>query len=105
MSPELVLAITSALPPAPPLTEQERIELEAFAHGHRGFELTLAALRRLTLQAGLAARLLSSEQASLWVASVFQSRTWPDLRIQGLCQGQRDGESRVRKQTASMLSE
>ncbi|UZD65468.1 tRNA(Met) cytidine acetyltransferase TmcA [Marinobacter sp. AN1] len=105
LSPELVLAITSDLPPAPPLTEQERIELEAFAHGHRGFELTLAALRRLTLQAGLAARLLSSEQASLWVASVFQSRTWPDLRLQGLCQGQRDGESRVRKRTSSMLSE
>ncbi|MGM0571441.1 tRNA(Met) cytidine acetyltransferase TmcA [Marinobacter sp.] len=105
LSPELVLAITADLPPAPPLTEQELIELEAFAHGHRGFELTLAALRRLTMQAGVSVRLAASEQASLWVACVLQSRTWSDLRTQGLCHGQRDGESRVRKLTASMLSE
>lgn len=105
LSPELVLTITSDLPPAPTLTEQERIELEAFAHGHRGFELTLAALRRLTLQAGVAVRLLASEQASLWVACVLHGNSWNETRSRGLCQGQREGESRMRKLTASMLSE
>lgn len=101
LMPELVLAISADLPPAPALTEQECLELEAFAWGHRGFELTLAALRRLALQPGV--QVSASEQAALWVTTVLQGATWPEVQRRGLCQGQREGESRLRRLTREVL--
>lgn len=97
LAPELVLAISADLPPASPLTAQERTELEAFARGHRGFEVTLPALKRLTLQAGASQPLASLPDAALWVYLVLHNGAWRTARTEGLCEGQRDGEARLRQ--------
>lgn len=103
LSPALVLAITADLPPAVPLTEQEVTELEAFAHGHRGFELTLPALKRLTVQANIATRLRSSGNTALWARLVVQNRSWDAVRWMGLATGRRDGEAQLRRLVAVLL--
>ncbi|MFW5823434.1 MAG: tRNA(Met) cytidine acetyltransferase TmcA, partial [Marinobacter sp.] len=103
LDPLLVLAITADLPPGRLLGDQERIELEAFAHGHRGFELTLAALKRLLLEPQCAQYLRHSELAPLWVACVLQNQSWDVVRQRGLCRGRRDGESRLRRGVAPLL--
>lgn len=103
LMPELVLAISADLPPAPALTEQECLELDAFAWGHRGFELTLAALRRLTLQYRVPVQVSATEHAPLWAATVLQGSTWSESQRRGLCQGQRDGESLLRKLAREIL--
>ncbi|SFR81069.1 tRNA(Met)-cytidine N(4)-acetyltransferase [Marinobacter daqiaonensis] len=102
---DLVLAISADLPPAPRLTAQEMMELEAFAHGHRGFELTLPALKRLSGQPGIALAMegLASGQ-ELWVAAVLQNRDWQTLRGTRLCLGRGDGEQRLRAEAATMLA-
>ncbi len=96
LSAELVLAIGADLPPAPELTSQEKAEIETFAYGHRGFELTLPALKRLSLQHGSCARLAGMDQAQLWVRCVLQNRSWDDARREGLCTGRKDGEALLR---------
>ncbi|MFC4258045.1 tRNA(Met) cytidine acetyltransferase TmcA [Marinobacter lacisalsi] len=104
LAPSLVLAITADLPAAVPLTEQELIELDAFAHGHRGFELTLPALKRLTVQACVASRLQPSREADLWVKCVVQNQSWDAVRSTSLCTGRRDGEARLRRLVVGLLA-
>ena len=107
LSPELALAISADLPPAPALTEQEIIELNAFALGHRGFELTLPALKRLACQAG-AARQLRNEpatEAGLWTGAVLQNHCWNTLRANRLCTGRKDSETRLRLLAGALLAE
>ncbi|GGY71911.1 tRNA(Met) cytidine acetyltransferase TmcA [Marinobacter zhanjiangensis] len=103
LSPELVLAISADLPPAAALTAQEVTELEAFAYGHRGFELTLPALKRLTVQADVATWLLFSGDAALWARCVAQNQSWDVVREIELCTGRKDGESRIRFLTKRVL--
>ncbi|MFL1407007.1 tRNA(Met) cytidine acetyltransferase TmcA [Marinobacter sp. M1N3S26] len=103
LSAELVLAISADLPPAPPLADQEITELEAFAHGHRGFELTLPALKRLTVQTDVSRQLSESIGAPLWIHGILQNQSWHGAREQGLCSGKRDGESQLRQLAADLL--
>lgn len=103
LAPELVLAITADLPPAPALTEQELVELKAFAYGHRGFELTLPALKRLAVQDGIAATVTGVSSHDLWVASVQQIHAWGTLRDEALCSGRADGERQLRRLTAHLV--
>lgn len=104
LSSELVLAISVNLPSAPPLTGQEIIELEAFAHGHRGFELTLPALKRLAFQVEACHRLPDFTEAALWVRVVLQNASWNAVRNDGLCDGKRNGESRLKPLVAGLLA-
>ncbi len=103
LSAELVLAISAELPPAPELTRQEETEIEAFAHGHRGFELTLPALRRLSFQRESCKRLADMDQAPLWVRCVLQSHSWDEARHGGLCTGRKDGETRIRAMARRLI--
>jgi tRNA(Met) cytidine acetyltransferase len=103
LSPELALAISADLPPAEPLTDQELTELKAFAYGHRGFEVTWPALKRVALQAGTASRMSASTRASLWVACVLQNQPWQEVRDRKLCTGRRDGEACLRQLVAGLL--
>ncbi|MBL3555974.1 MULTISPECIES: tRNA(Met) cytidine acetyltransferase TmcA [Marinobacter] len=104
LSPQLVLAIAADLPAALPLTDQERIELEAFAYGHRGFQLTLPALKRLTLQGGVANRLQGHACALLWVKAVLQNHSWDVLREGGFCTGRKAGEAGLRTLAGDLIS-
>ena len=104
LSSELVLAISVNLPSPPPLTGQEVTELEAFAHGHRGFELTLPALKRLAFQVEARHRLTDFTEAPLWVRVVLQNASWSAVRNDGLCDGKRDGESRLKPLVAGLLA-
>ncbi|MEP1214246.1 MAG: GNAT family N-acetyltransferase [Marinobacter sp.] len=104
LSPHLVLAISADLPAAPPLTDQELIELEAFAYGHRGFQLTQPALKRLTLQADVANRLLGNAGAPLWVKAVLQNYSWEVLREAGFCKGRKDGKASLRMLAGDLIS-
>lgn len=104
LSPQLVLAIAADLPAAVSLTDQELIELEAFAHGHRGFQLTLPALKRLSLQAGIANSLQANACAPLWVKAVLQNHSWEMLREAGVCTGRKDGEASLRTLASDLIS-
>ncbi|MDX1552358.1 MAG: GNAT family N-acetyltransferase [Marinobacter sp.] len=104
LSSQLVLAITADVPAARPLTDQEVIELEAFAHGHRGFQLTLPALKRLTLQGGVANQLQGNASALLWVKAVLQNYSWDALRAGGFCTGRKDGDAGLRTLAGDLIS-
>ncbi|NMT63494.1 GNAT family N-acetyltransferase [Marinobacter orientalis] len=103
LSPELVLAISADLPSAEPLTEQELTELKAFAYGHRGFELTLPALKRMALQADTASSIPATNPAPLWVTCVLQNQPWQKAREHRLCTGRGDGEAQLRQLVAGLL--
>lgn len=105
LSTELVLAISADLPPAPELSSQEKTELEAFAHGHRGFESTLPALRRLSFQRESGKRLPGMDQVSLWVRCVLQNHSWDEVRREGLCAGRKEGETRIRAMARRLISQ
>lgn len=104
LEPRLALMLTAALPAPAVLGEDDQRELAAFCSGGRGFELSLLALCRLSLQPGLAARVEASADAQLWVRAVLQGWSWPALQAGGLCRGRRDGEDRLRALAATLLT-
>lgn len=103
LSPALVGAISSDLPPAPSLTAQELVELKAFAHGYRGFEVTLPALKRLAVQAEVASRLQAEDRHGVWVKAVLQNQSWSDLQSHGLCRGRKDAEALLRSISDTLI--
>lgn len=96
LPPELLLVLTACLPDADALSEDDLRDLRSFAEGHRGFELALPVLRRLSRQPGVAGVIASRPEASLWCRAVLQGWSWPRLQAAGECVGRRQGEDRLR---------
>jgi tRNA(Met) cytidine acetyltransferase len=99
LDPRLLLQLTASLPAAESLNEDDRRDLSSFAHGHRGFDLTLPVLRSLSMADGVAQWLLTGpgeDLAGLWARAVLQGWDWSQLRHRGLCTGREQGENRLR---------
>lgn len=103
LSPELVMALTRALPATGRLDGDDHRDLFHFARGHRGFDLCLPVLQVLSQCPGVIEWLERSEDALLWAESVLQQRSWPELQVSGRCLGQRDGEDRLRSMVRELL--
>lgn len=105
VSPELMAGVMRSLPAGPPLNSEDKRDLQYFAAGYRGFELTLPALQTLSRCAGTADWLseLQPAQRALWCRAVVQGRRWADLQRENLCHGQRDAEQQLRLMVADWL--
>lgn len=99
----LAAALSAQLPAAGRLSDDDRRDLHSFAHGHRGFLLSLPVLRKACAVMGVASWLQSHDELQLWVAAVLQQQSWQILQGQGLCLGQRDGEDRLRALVRQLL--
>jgi tRNA(Met) cytidine acetyltransferase len=96
--PELLDAVMASLPAGPQPDTEDKRDLQYFAAGHRGFELTLPALQTLSRCADAAQWLicLQPAQRALWYRAVVQGRSWAELQRENLCSGQRDAEQQLR---------
>ncbi|MEH6354425.1 MAG: GNAT family N-acetyltransferase [Marinobacter sp.] len=96
--PELMVAVMRSLPAGPQLDAEDTRDLQYFAAGYRGFELTLPALQTLSRCAGAAEWLsaLQPVQCALWFRAVVQGCSWAELQRENLCLGQRDAEQQLR---------
>ena len=96
--PELLAAVMGSLPAGTQPDAEDNRDLQYFAAGHRGFELTLPALQTLSRCAGSADWLsgLQPAQRALWYRAVVQGRSWAELQRENLCSGQRDAEQQLR---------
>jgi tRNA(Met) cytidine acetyltransferase len=106
LEPRLLLRLTASLPSAEALDADDRRDLTSFAQGHRGFDLTLPVLRMLSVEAGIAAQLLTDDDSSLpilWARAVLQGWSWSRLRGCGLCAGREQGEGRLRRSVQKLL--
>ncbi|MDV2078830.1 tRNA(Met) cytidine acetyltransferase TmcA [Marinobacter xestospongiae] len=103
LAPELTLAVTAQLPPAPVLSALDRRELAAFAEGHRGLELALPVLRLLSARPDVATSLRHHDDAGLWCRLVLQGWSPAQAQSAGLCHGRRDAEQRLRAVTRQFL--
>ncbi|AKO53928.1 tRNA(Met) cytidine acetyltransferase [Marinobacter psychrophilus] len=103
--PELMAGVMRSLPAGPQPDAEDTRDLQHFAIGHRGFELTLPALQILSRCAGAADWLtaLQPAQCALWCRSVVQGRSWAELQRENLCSGQRDAEQQLRLMVADWL--
>ncbi len=104
LAPELVVAITAWLPPAEPLEAADKRELAAFCQGHRGFELSLLALQRLSRQPGVASQLAVDPACPLWCRLVLQGWRWPQVQAAGDCEGRRHGEGVLRRLASAVMA-
>ena len=98
LQPELMVAVMRSLPAGPQPDAEDTRDLQYFAAGHRGFELTLPALQTLSRCAGAADWLsgLPPAQCALWCRAVVQGRSWAELQRENLCLGQRNAERQLR---------
>nr|WP_228706071.1 GNAT family N-acetyltransferase [Marinobacter sp. LV10R520-4] len=96
--PELMATVMRSLPAGPQPDAEDQRDLQYFAAGHRGFELTLPALQTLSRCAGAADWLsgLPPAQCALWCRAVVQGRSWAELQRENLCLGQRNAERQLR---------
>ncbi|MCK2150945.1 GNAT family N-acetyltransferase [Marinobacter alexandrii] len=99
----LAAALSAELPATSCLSDDDRRDLHSFAHGHRGFLLSLPVLRKTCAVQGVPLWLQTQDELLLWVAAVQQQKSWPTLQGQGLCLGQRDGEDRLRALVRQLL--
>lgn len=99
----LAVALGAQLPATSGLSNDDRRDLHSFAHGHRGFLLSLPVLCKTCAVTGVASWLQSHDELELWVAAVQQQQSWPTLQGKGLCLGQRDGEDRLRALVRQLL--
>jgi tRNA(Met) cytidine acetyltransferase len=104
--PELMVAVMRSLPAGPQPDAEDTRDLQYFAAGHRGFELTLPALRTLSRCAGAADWLSAIQpvQSALWCRAVVQGRSWAELQHENLCSGRRDAEQQLRYIVAGWLA-
>jgi tRNA(Met) cytidine acetyltransferase len=105
LNPDLLWQLMANLPPGEHLDEDDRRDLDSFAFGHRGFDLTLPVLRSLSLQKGVAELMSGSTDnlSHLWARSVLQGWEWSRLRGSELCLGREEGEARLRLAVQKLL--
>jgi len=103
VEPALIAAAGADLPPNAGPDADDRRDLQGFAHGFRGFELSLPLLQELTAAPGVMAWLSRQPEFALWCRVVLQGWLWPELQAACLCTGQRDGEQRLRSLVCQLL--
>lgn len=103
LEPGLLAALSEQLPATERLSDDDRRDLNSFAHGHRGFLLSLPVLRKASMACAVPAWLGTRAELRLWVGAVLQQRGWSELQAEGLCFGQRDGEDRLRAVIRQLL--
>lgn len=96
LEPSMLLAIGRELPDNDRLENQDYLDLDRFADGFRGCELTLPVLQDWSANPRILARLAGMADAALWCRVVLQGWSWYQAQQAGLCLGQRDGEQRIR---------
>lgn len=99
----LVLQLTDDLPAVSTINVDDHRDLNSFAKGHRGFDLTLPVLKKLSLQSGVTDLVAASDQSSLWTRAVIQGWTWPQLQAAGECRGREAGEDGLRALVRDIL--
>jgi tRNA(Met) cytidine acetyltransferase len=99
----LVLQLTGDLPAVSTINADDRRDLNSFAMGHRGFDLTLPVLKKLSQQSGVTDLVAASGQFSLWTRAVVQDWSWPQLRAAGECRGREAGEHGLRALVRDIL--
>ena len=102
MEPDLLAELTASLPAPAGLSADDRRDLHSFAHGHRGYLLSLPVLRLLSLQPGVLAAVADANMLELWVRAVLQGCDWSKVQQAGLCKGRKDGEDRLRALVAGL---
>jgi len=105
LEPTLLAGITADLPPGPTLDRDDLRDLRNFANGHRGFQVTVPVLRKLSQAPGIMAWLKSHEALAVWCQGVLQGRPWSALQADRLCLGQREGEDRLRQVVRDLLKD
>lgn len=105
LEPDLLAEITADLPQESTLDADDLRDLRHFAEGHRGFQVTVPVLRKLSQATGVMAWLLGHEELALWCRRVLQGAPWSSLQDEKLCLGQRDGEDRLRQLVGDLLKD
>ena len=105
LEPTLLAGITADLPTGPTLDKDDLRDLRNFANGHRGFQVTVPVLRKLSQVPGIMAWLKSHEALAVWCQGVLQGRPWSALQADRLCLGQREGEDRLRQVVRDLLKD
>lgn len=105
LAPALVVAVTAWLPSAAPLNAADKRELSAFCRAHRGFELSLLALQRLSRQPGVADQLALESACPLWCRLVLQGWRWAQVQATGDCEGRSHGEAILRNLAAHLAGD
>jgi tRNA(Met) cytidine acetyltransferase len=109
LEPGLARSLMAAGPPLPlpRFSHQDRLDLTAFAVGHRRYEVCPAPVRQLaqfTLSQPPQSTPLTREQAELLLARTVQNRTWKHCAdLLGL-EGRRTAEARTREAVAQVLA-
>lgn len=103
LEPDLLAGITADLPLGPGPDNDDLRDLYHFANGHRGFQMTVPVLRKLSRAPGVMAWLADKEPLALWCRAVLQGWSWPSLQAERLCLGQKDGEDRLRQLVRDLL--
>ncbi|MCL7943039.1 GNAT family N-acetyltransferase [Marinobacter sp. ATCH36] len=103
LEPELILQLTGGLPTVGSINDDDRKDLNSFAEGYRGFDLTLPVLRKLSMQGGVIGLVAASSQAALWARAVIQGWSWRQLQAAGLCRGREPGEFALRIMVRELL--
>lgn len=103
LEPDMLAEITADLPPGQALDADDLRDLRHFANGHRGFQVTVPVLRKLSQGPGIMAWLKSHKELPLWCQGVLQGRSWSALQADRLCLGQKEGEDRLRQVVRDLL--
>lgn len=103
--PGLLRLLTAELASEPGLGEADCRDLDSFAGGHRGFELMVPVLRKVSLGQGASQVLRENDDADLWMRRVVQGWSWAELQRAGLCRGSRNGEQRLRRLAGAILAQ
>ncbi|SNC63069.1 tRNA(Met)-cytidine N(4)-acetyltransferase [Marinobacter sp. es.048] len=103
LEPDMLAEITADLPPGPTLDHDDLRDLCHFANGHRGFQITVPVLRKLSQVPGTMAWLKDHEELALWCRRVLQGAPWASVQTEKLCVGQREGEDRLRQVVRDLL--
>ncbi len=80
----LVVSVTSFMADGAlvALDDAEWYEVDGFAHGHRGYELSIVVLDKLTWQVlakGDVSAVMSERLRDLWIAKVVQNKAWTEI--------------------------
>jgi tRNA(Met) cytidine acetyltransferase len=105
LEPKMLAEITADLPPGPALDHDDLRDLRHFANGHRGFQIMVPVLRKLSQAPGTMAWLKDHEELALWCRRVLQGAPWALLQTEKLCVGQKEGEDRLRHLVCDLLKD